>query len=469
MFSEEIAMRWFVLSVFIPMVSFPIQGLIQAQDSGSSAIAATNGAAAKNPSNASKTNPSANDSDESDVKTQLTVAQLLHTQGDQEKAWKVLQKLYETAPRDVGVLMGIQEVMDGYKRQGRLNVGTFEKSVLELLGPPNQTVEMPWGIRHVYGATAVDFREGKLHEQIKLQGATRELFDASHLVEADLGSTPPWQVGVRQKGDGLDTAFLFPTGESISNWTQMVTIERFVGQAKGMKLTRMLEILQEQIKSMDPNAKVIHIEQDDTTAIYAVSYPVNDDKPAHQQLVRLWIGERDVHRLAYTHQGAIPSERDGEKWLAVFRHAKLKPVDRPASATMPAVSPVNPVKKLAEDIRTDLRNAISYKPTRDALIAIAASEEDSKKLQTYCDSVYKEIEHGGVAAKPNQSEVIVFGPQLEELPGGYTSTREHFKANVNFYGFKYVAPGETKGMSFDGAFAIDGKWFFLPKAHRAFR
>lgn len=462
-------MKWFKLSVFIPLVSFLMQELIHAQDPGTPAIAATNGPAAKSPSNALKPPQTANDSDENDVKTQLTVAQLLHTQGDQAKAWQILQGLYEKTPRDVGVLMGIQEVIDGYKRQGRLNVGTFEKPVLELLGPPNQTVEMPWGIRHVYGATAVDFREGKLHELIKLQGATRELFDASHIVEADLGSTPPWQVGIRQKGDGLDTAFLFPTGESISSWTQMVTIERFVGQAKGMKLSRMLEILQEQIKSMDPNAKVIHIEQDETTAIFAVSYPVNDDKPAHQQLVRLWIGERDVHRLAYTHQGAIPSERDGEKWLAIFRNAKLKPYDPPASAALPAVSSVNPVKKMAEEIRTDLRNAISYKPTVDALIAIAASEDDSKKLQAYCNSVYKEIEQGGVAANPNLSEIIVFGPQFEELPGGYTSTREHFKANVNFYGFKYVAPGETSGMSFDGAFTIDGKWFFLPKAHRAFR
>ncbi len=405
-----------------------MQELIQAQDSGSPAIAATNGAAVKNPPDALKPAQPANDSDESNLKTQLTVAQQLHTQGDQAKAWQVLQGLYEKAPRDVGVLMGIQEVMDGYKRQGRLNVGTFEQSVLELLGPPNQTVEMPWGIRHVYGATAVDFREGKLHEQIKLQGATRELFDASHLVEADLGSIPPWQVGIRQKGDGLDTAFLFPTGESISSWTQMVTIERFVGQAKGMKLSRMLEILQAQIKSMDPNSKVIDIEQDETTAIFAVSYPENDDKPAHQQLVRIWIGERDIHRLAYTHQGAIPSEREGEKWLAIFRNAKLKPIDRPVSAAMPAVSSVNPVKKLAEDIRTDLRNAISYKPTAEALSAIAASEEDTKKLQAYCDSVYKEIEQGGVAAKPNLSEIIVFGPQFEELPGGYTSTREHFKA-----------------------------------------
>ena len=36
----------------------------------------------------------------------------------------------------------------------------------------------------------------------------------------DLGVLP-WHVGIRQKGGGLSTDFLFPEGESIANWIEM--------------------------------------------------------------------------------------------------------------------------------------------------------------------------------------------------------------------------------------------------------
>ena len=87
----------------------------------------------------------------------------------------------------------------------------------------------------------------------------------------------------------------------------------------------------------------------------------------------------------------------------------------------------------------------------------------------YCESVYKELDQAGAPARPEQSQILLFGPNPDEMPGGYKSNREHFKADVKFYGFKYVVPGQTSGMSFDGAFEVDGKWYFLPKAHRAFR
>ena len=248
----------------------------------------------------------------------------------------------------------------------------------------------------------------------------------------------------------------------------MVTIERFVGQAEGRSTKDIVARVEEQVKASGTNNLTL-IEQDDATAIFAVNFPAREGQTAKQQLVRLWKGTRDMHRLAYTHQGDLPSEKEREKWYRIVKGADLRPYNPNVSKTSLTFSPQNQVKAIASALRLDLRKAAEYKPTEKSLIAIAANDESAKKLQAYCDAVYKELDQAGAAGKPNQTEILVFGPAAEELPGGYNDARQHFKAGVKFYGFKYVAPGEKLGMSFDGVFEVDGKWYFLPKAHRAFR
>ena len=408
------------------------------------------------------------EADPADLKAQLTLAQRLFQIEKYQESWQLLRAVYDKSPKEEGALIGLQAVMDGYKRQGLLNAGTAEQDVLKLLGQPHVSKKMPWGIRHVYGMMAVDFRDEKVYELIKLIGATNELFDASHIIDVELDSRPAWKVGIRQKGDGMTTAFLFREGESIAKWNEMVTIERFVGQAEGKSTKEIVAKVEEQVKVGGAD-KLSLIEQDESTAIFAVNFPARENQAAKQQLVRLWKGTRDVHRLAYTHQGDLPNEKEQEKWYRIVKGAELKPYDPNVSKTSQAFSPQNQVKAIASALRLDLRKAVDYKPTEKSLIAIAANDESAKKLQAYCDAVYKELDQAGAAGKPNQTEILVFGPSSEELPGGYKDARQHFKADVKFYGFKYVAPGEKLGMSFDGVFEVDGKWYFLPKAHRAFR
>ncbi|MEQ1829022.1 MAG: hypothetical protein ABL921_23870 [Pirellula sp.] len=413
------------------------------------------------------------DADPKNVKAQLTYAQRLFEKGMTLVAWRRLRVAYEVAPEDPGVLMGLQAVMNDYKLNGLLNVGIAEQEVLNLFGKPHHTRKMPWGVRHVYGMMAVDFRDEKIHELVKLLGATDALFDASHVIDVELDGRP-WRVGVREKADALSTAHLFVQGESIARWTEMVTIERILHAGKVNSMKDVLAKAQEQIQAVDSNAKIHVVQEDTSTAIFAVMFPAGSGQPGRQQIVRLWMEARDVHRLAYTHQGEVPPNAHAEKWLMILKNAELKPFD-PTSSPAPYRSKpkpsaaTNPIHEMAEEIRTDFRKAIQFKPTEQALAAIAATAEDQQKLVAYCESIYKKVSQGGSPTRPEQSQIILFGPDLDVMPGGYKSVRDHFKADVKFYGFKYVVPGETSGMSFDGAFEVGGKWYFLPKAHRAFR
>ncbi|MDF1659889.1 MAG: hypothetical protein P1U58_19905 [Verrucomicrobiales bacterium] len=126
------------------------------------------------------------------------------------------------------------------------------------------------------------------------------------------------------------------------------------------------------------------------------------------------------------------------------------------------------VKAVAEALRGGMQWARQYQPTPEQVEKIAANEASAAMLKAWAEGVYESIPENASTAKLGQSEVLVTGPDFETLPGGYTKHRENFRDDIKIYGFKYVKPGETSGMAFDGLFEVDGKWVLIPKAWRAF-
>ena len=53
-----------------------------------------------------------------------------------------------------------------------------------------------------------------------------------------------------------------------------------------------------------------------------------------------------------------------------------------------------------------------------------------------------------------------------EFPTGMRSLASDLKPNLTIYGFKFVKPGETTGMAFEGLTHINGKWRLFPKPWR---
>jgi len=126
------------------------------------------------------------------------------------------------------------------------------------------------------------------------------------------------------------------------------------------------------------------------------------------------------------------------------------------------------VLEIARVLQSNLGAATQWKPTSAQIEQITATPEDAKKLAAYVDNLYPQLPDGKPAAKAGQTEVRTRGPDLDSLPGGYAQHIDHFKSGIEIYGFKYVEPGETFGMSYDGLFNVEGEWIFIPKAWRAF-
>lgn len=100
-------------------------------------------------------------------------------------------------------------------------------------------------------------------------------------------------------------------------------------------------------------------------------------------------------------------------------------------------------------------------------------------LAAKAESVYGPAWEGGqlvIAPKPGQTEVKVYSAtsdelkswtgNAEEFPGGYKDVAAQLKPGVKIYGFRFVEPGESLGMAYDGLVNVNGHWRIFPKPWR---
>ncbi|TWT12833.1 hypothetical protein [Reyranella sp. CPCC 100927] len=78
-----------------------------------------------------------------------------------------------------------------------------------------------------------------------------------------------------------------------------------------------------------------------------------------------------------------------------------------------------------------------------------------------------------LAGKPEQTELLLLvvrtddlidgKPALAEFPGGYRKVVGDMKRGLPIARFKFVQPGSTTGMAFDGLVHVNGRWVLIPK------
>lgn len=116
----------------------------------------------------------------------------------------------------------------------------------------------------------------------------------------------------------------------------------------------------------------------------------------------------------------------------------------------------------------------NMKPSLEDCKMIMVSEADAKKLSEMAEMMFTQAKASEIAPKTGQTEILVRSATTEnlkagtdkEMPGGYTDKAAKFKEGLRIYGFKFVKPGETIGMAYDGLYYVNNKWIFLPKTWR---
>jgi hypothetical protein len=267
-----------------------------------------------------------------DIAARANYAMALNQLGNLPAAWTQLMAAFQLSPSHGGIAKGIEAVWAQFAQQGLFTVGIPAASVEGLLGKPSQTIALKSGPRWVYGFYAIDFDAAGLHETIDLRGASEALFRPTEIVSVDLDGRG-WRVGSRTKSANHSTALLYIPGENTANWNEQIEIQRILGGAATGTPRDIAEKMATQIKAAVPQSQTkILISTDDSVTI-AVTLTAPQTGESRHQLIRLFLGPTDVHRLAYTVKGAEPSRETQMKWFEIFQAAQLESVEPATKAS----------------------------------------------------------------------------------------------------------------------------------------
>lgn len=117
---------------------------------------------------------------------------------------------------------------------------------------------------------------------------------------------------------------------------------------------------------------------------------------------------------------------------------------------------------------------MELRPTKEDYRAFYADERTSDRAETYFDKLWS----GGnavVGPKEGQTELKLFSATTEEMrdstgestefPSGLNTLAStgNLKSNLTIYAFKFVKPGESTGMAYEGLTHVNGHWRLFPK------
>lgn len=116
---------------------------------------------------------------------------------------------------------------------------------------------------------------------------------------------------------------------------------------------------------------------------------------------------------------------------------------------------------------------LALKPTAEDVRAVYAEPLAAKLIASY-DALF--VAGAAIGPKPGQTQLLTTftttaalkrgDPALGEFPGGYADVLPFIVGDVPIARFKFVEPGETLGMAFDGLVHVNGRWVFMPKPWR---
>ncbi|MBI2390798.1 MAG: hypothetical protein HYV09_14505 [Deltaproteobacteria bacterium] len=127
-----------------------------------------------------------------------------------------------------------------------------------------------------------------------------------------------------------------------------------------------------------------------------------------------------------------------------------------------------------EDSRLELTQALL--PQDDDYEAVFKEDavEDARKGYK---KLFEKFSDAKIEPKKGQTELKLFSATADDLkdgsgdaknfPGGYKKVAPKMKKDVTVYAWKFVQPGESSGMAYDGLVHVNGHWAWFPKPWRA--
>jgi hypothetical protein len=123
--------------------------------------------------------------------------------------------------------------------------------------------------------------------------------------------------------------------------------------------------------------------------------------------------------------------------------------------------------------------SLALKPQDGDYARVFKDKAMAEKAKTVYQGLWKMVKRRPIAPNEGQTELLLWSATTDELkdrkgnaskfPGGYRMAAKHLESGLRVWRFKFVKPGKTLGMAFDGLYNIDGRWVLMPKPWRITR
>lgn len=134
---------------------------------------------------------------------------------------------------------------------------------------------------------------------------------------------------------------------------------------------------------------------------------------------------------------------------------------------------------LSEFLKNDTdrkKLTMELKPSKEDYRAFYKDEETAARAESFYERMWSSADTV-VAPKDGQTEIklaMATTEQLKDSDGEYAefptamaaAAEVYLKPNQTLYAFKFVKPGESTGMAYEGLTHINGRWRLFPKPWR---
>ncbi len=239
--------------------------------------------------------------------------------------WYHFRMAVKYAPQNEAAVMDFLRTWRFLDDGGLFNVGTSAETIIKTLGKPDQFAQNGIQSRAIYGFMSINM----LNQQVFSILDMRNLPPDGLRSEDGLAFSLPegWRVAYRiltfEQGNTE-----FTTGEeTIQNWTELFSSQRFIGIVEEQSAQKMLETIRESLTSSfnDVEFEVLEESPDDVLFFWKISE--TNEHPSQYEIVRIVKGKSDLHRIAYTKKADKKDEENIKLWTETLRSAKLMPAE----------------------------------------------------------------------------------------------------------------------------------------------
>ncbi|TWT63347.1 tetratricopeptide repeat protein [Rubinisphaera italica] len=235
--------------------------------------------------------------------------------------WYHFRMAVRYAPKNEAAVMDFLRTWKFLDDRGLFSVGTTADTIMNVLGKPDQFEQNGIQSRAIYGFMSINMINQQVFSILDL----RNLPEGGLRSEDGLAFSLPegWRVAYRILSFEQGNTEFTKGEETIQNWTELFSSQRFIGIVEEQSAKKMMEIIRESLTGSFKEVEFDVLNETPDDVLFFWRIKETDEHPSQYEMVRIVKGKSDIHRIAYTKKADQKDEENIKLWTETLRSARL--------------------------------------------------------------------------------------------------------------------------------------------------